>query len=185
MFAVKRRRVAVATALGCAATLLVSCSGVESSSDKDGNADASSSTAPVSVDPAAPKLTERVSAYNFIRTNDDGSMKMLATVQVMSAKGWMGLSDEKGQFTTLAKGKYTVQARGASGCSGIGSPATEGLGVIGEVHVDDKRNADVWNVPSKVDEDSFTTVALVDSNGDLASCAKTVTWTEPTEENDS
>ena len=185
MFAVMRRRVAVATALGCAATLLVSCSGFESSSDKDGNADASSSTAPVSVDPAAPKLTERVSAYNFIRTNDDGSMKMLATVQVMSAKGWMGLSDEKGQVTTLDKGKYTVQARGASGCSGIGSPAAEGLGVIGEVHVDDKRNADVWNVPSKVDEDSFTTVALVDSNGDLASCAKTVTWTEPTEENDS
>ena len=54
MFAVMRRRVAVATALGCAATLLVSCSGVESSSDKDGNAAASSSTAPVSVDPAAP-----------------------------------------------------------------------------------------------------------------------------------
>lgn len=185
MLAVKRRRTAIATALGCATALLVSCAGVDSSSDKGKDANASESAAPVSVDPAAPKLTDQVSAFNFIRTNDDGTMNMLATVHVKSAKGWMGLSDEKGQFTTLDKGKYTVQARGASGCSGVGSPAAEGLGVIGEVHVDGNQNADVWNVPSKVDEDSFTTVALVDPNGDLASCAKTVTWSEPTEENES
>lgn len=186
MLGVKRRTASVAV-MGCAAVLLASCTGVNASSNKDESkdAEASVSTAPVSVDPAAPKLTEKVGAFNFIHTKDDGTMSMLATVHVKGAKGWMGLADEKGQFTTLEKGIYKVQARGASGCSGIGSPAAEGLGVIGEIHVDDNRNADVWSVPSKVDENSFTTVALVDSDGDLASCAKSVTWTEPTEENDS
>lgn len=184
MLGVKRRTASVAV-VGCAAVLLASCTDVDASSDKDQNAKASESAVPVSVDPAAPKLTERVGAFNFIRTKDDGTMSMLATVHVKSAKGWMGLTDEKGQFTTLEKGKYKVQARGASGCSGVGEPAAEGLGVIGEVHVDGNRNADVWSVPSKVDENSFTTVALVDSDGDLASCAKSINWTEPTEENDS
>lgn len=179
------RHTAAAAALGLAATLLVACAGAATDGDNESSAQTSSSTAPVSVDPAAPKLTEVVSAYNFIRTTDDGSMRMLATVHVKSAKGWLGLADEKGQFTTLEKGKYTVQARGASGCSGVGSPAAEGLGVIGEVHVDSDRQADVWNVPAKIDADSLTTVALVDSEGNLASCAKTVQWTEPSEENQS
>lgn len=178
MLAPAIRRTVAAASAGLASVLLVSCAGVQTNTAKEA-AIPSSSQPPVSVDPAAPELTEAVGAYNFIRTTSDSSMRMLATVRVKAAKGWLGLVAERGQFTVLEQGKYTVQARGASGCSGVGSPAAEGLGVIGEVHVDGTQHADVWNVPARIDADSLTTVALVDSDGRLASCAKTVKWVEP------
>nr|WP_240393972.1 hypothetical protein [Corynebacterium lactis] len=173
-----RSRFGLVVASVCVVSLgLTACSPGEQGKD----AAASQTSAPaVSVNPQAPALTEKVGAFNFIRTKDDGTMAMLATVHVKSADGWMGLVDESNQFSVLEKGKYTVHARGASGCSGVGSPAAEGLGVIGEVHASGNKSVDVWSTPSKVDEDSFTTVALVDESGNLAGCAKSVKWTEPT-----
>lgn len=168
----------------CALVLGISACAPAGSEQEEASSSATS-TAPVSVNPDAPALKEKLGAFNFIRTNDDGTMAMLATVHVKSTQDWVGLVDEKSQFSVLEKGKYIVQARGASGCSGVGSPASEGLGTIGEVHSSGDNSVDVWSTPTKIDSDSFTTVALVDEKGDLAACAKSVKWTEPTASNDS
>lgn len=171
-----RRTVVTTLALCVATTGLVACSDDASSPE----AASESSTRPVQADPNAPELTESGSTYNFVRSNKDGTTGVLATVKVRENGSWVGLADEQGQFTVLDKGTYDVVARGASGCSGVGSEAAKGLGVIGKVIVEDENKADVWSTPAEVDSDSLTTLALVDSDNVLKACAKTVNWTEPT-----
>ena len=161
----------------CAAAVgLVACSN-EGSAPEEASA---SSTRPVQTDANAPKLTETGSTYNFVRTENDGSMVMLATVKTRTNGSWMGLADEENQFSELEAGTYDVVARGASGCGGVGSEAAEGRGVIGKVMAKDNNRVDVWSTPAQVSEADVTTLALVDSDNILQACAKTVDWTEPT-----
>lgn len=174
-----RRRVAAVVA--GAATLLSACTALEEEADELG---VDTRISPVDIDPDAPALDDDFGAFNFIRSESNGQMSMLATVRVATGGDWMGLRDHKAQYSALDDGIYEVHARGASGCSGVGSEAAEGLGVIGQIHVRNNR-ADIWSDPSEVDSDSLTTVALVDGEGILQSCAKSVKWSDPKQSNDS
>lgn len=175
----KRRTVRtspVVAAIALAALTLGACGTDEGNGGENGETTAS---AAVSVDPAAPELTEREGAYNFIRSGDDGRTYTLAHVKVMSEDGWLGLADDEGQYTALEDGEYKVVARGDSGCAGVGLESDEGLGIIGEVHVADS-TADVWSTPVETDTEYLTTVALVDGDDEIVACGRAVTWTEPT-----
>lgn len=182
-----KRRIArtspVVAAIALAALTLGACGAGEGNGNGTGNGGDGGETttsAPVSVDPAAPQLTEREGAYNFIRSGDDGRTYTLAHVKVMSSDGWLGLADDEGQYTALENGEYKVVARGESGCSGAGATSDEGLGVIGEIHVDGS-TADIWSTPVQTETEYLTTVALVDGNDEIVACGRAVSWTEPTE----
>lgn len=166
-------------ALAAAALALAACGSDGGDAGTDAGPAATSSSAPVSVDPDAPELTEREGAFNFIKMSDDGRSHILGHVKVMSGDGWLGLADEEIDYTTLDDGKYRVIAAGASGCPGVGSDAGEGLGVVGEIHVEHNA-AKVWGTPVKTEVDSFSTPVLADSDGTVLACGKKVNWSEPT-----
>lgn len=171
---------ASALAALCVASLtLAACS--TSGTGEDASSASALESAAVSANPKAPELTENVASFNFLRAEDDGSMRTLAHIQVLGSDGWLGLKEEKGQFTILDSGKYKVVARGSAGCSGVGVESSDGLGTIGEVHVESKGKADVWSTPAEIAADDLYTVELVDESNQVISCAKSVKWTPPSE----
>lgn len=165
-------------ALAASALALAAC-GADGNGNGGDETETTTSSAAVSVDPDAPELDEREGSYNFVRMTDDGRSHILGHVKVMSADGWLGLSDGDIAFTALDDGKYRVIARGSSGCPGVGEETDEGLGVIGEIHAEDGA-AKVWGTPAETEVDSFSTVVLADSDDTVLSCGKSVDWTEPT-----
>ncbi|MFC3850500.1 hypothetical protein ACFORJ_10045 [Corynebacterium hansenii] len=173
-----RRTAHALVALAASALALGACgSGGDGGGDR-GTRETTATSAAVSVDPDAPKLTDREGSFNFVRMADDGRSHILGHVKVLSAGGWLGLADDEIAFTSLDDGKYRVIARGASGCPGVGETTDEGLGVIGEIHAE-KGSAKVWNTPVEGEAGSFSTVVLADSDGTVLSCGKSVDWTEP------
>lgn len=173
-------RTASALAALCVAALSLGACSSEGAGDSASGSTAAESAA-VSANPKAPKLTEAQGTFNFLHTEDDGSMRTLVSLKVLGADGWLGLKEEKGQFTILESGKYKVVARGSAGCSGVGSESSDGLGTIGEVHVETKDKADIWSTPAEIDADELYTIELVDADNNVVSCAKSVKWTPPTE----
>lgn len=172
------RTVPALVALAASALALAAC-GSDGNGDGGDQTEATTGTAAVSVDPDAPELDEREGSYNFVRLTDDGRSHILGHVKVMSADGWLGLSDQDNAFTALDDGTYRVIARGSSGCPGVGEDTDEGLGVIGEIHAEDGA-AKIWSTPVETDVDSFSTVVLADSDDTVLACGKSVDWTEPT-----
>ena len=165
-------------ALAASALALAAC-GADGNGNGGDETETTTSSAAASVDPDAPELGEREGSYNFVRMTDDGRSHILGHVKVMSADGWLGLSDEDIAFTALDDGKYRVIARGSSGCPGVGEETDEGLGVIGEIHAEDGA-AKAWGTPVETDVDSFSAVVLADSDDTVLACGKSVDWTEPT-----
>ena len=165
-------------ALAASALALAAC-GADGNGNGGDETETTTSSAAASVDPDAPELGEREGSYNFVRMTDDGRSHILGHVKVMSADGWLGLSDDDIAFTALDDGKYRVIARGSSGCPGVGEETDEGLGVIGEIHAEDGA-AKAWGTPVETDVDSFSAVVLADSDDTVLACGKSVDWTEPT-----
>ncbi|WP_295624839.1 hypothetical protein [uncultured Corynebacterium sp.] len=162
-------------ALAASALTLVACGAAD---EGTAEAEATETSAAVSVDPDAPELDENEGAYNFLLLDDDGRSHILGHVRVMSSGDWLGLSDGDVEFTALDDGEYRVIARGASGCPGVGETTDDGLGVIGEIHADSGA-AKVWGTPVESEVESFATVVLADSDDEVLSCGKAVDWTEP------
>lgn len=169
------RTAPVVASLAMAALALGACGGGSGAGAAEPGE--TTTSAAVSANPDAPELTARVGGHNFIRSGDDGRTHMLAHVEVRSADGWIGLQEDEGQFSALDDGKYRVIALDTSTCT-VGADAGEGLGSIGEVHVE-KGAANVWSTPVKAGADEVAALALADSDGSVVSCGRGISWNPP------